>query len=160
VLSEQNHLLEQARAAIEECLAIDPRDDQARYFSAVLDRRENKLEQAERRLRELIASAPKHPYVRYACRYELAQVLDRTDRFEEAMGLLAEAKQIVGGLTDTGLLLRGYDQAADRARCFTQSLPRTRNSSACSGTMTRRGFTKRAGRNSFTRLPTKPRVHE
>jgi len=91
----------------------------------VLDRRENKLDQAERRLRDLIASAPKHPYVRYACRYELAHVLDRTDRFDEAMRLLAEAKEIVGGLTDTGLLLRGYDQAADSARRFTQTLPRT-----------------------------------
>jgi hypothetical protein len=30
-------------SAVEECLMIDPRDDQARYFSAVLDRRENKL---------------------------------------------------------------------------------------------------------------------
>src|SRR5437870_2113391 len=81
VLSEQNHLLEQARAVVEECLAIDPRDDQARYFSAVLDRRENKLDQAERRLRDLIVAVPRHPYVRYECRYELAQVLDRTDRF-------------------------------------------------------------------------------
>jgi tetratricopeptide (TPR) repeat protein len=36
VLSEQNHLLQPARAAIEECLAIDPHDDQARYFSASL----------------------------------------------------------------------------------------------------------------------------
>jgi len=125
VLSEQNHLLEQARAAVEECLAIDPRDDQARYFSAVLDRRENKLDQAERRLRDLIVAVPRHPYVRYECRYELAQVLDRTDRFEEAMRLLAEAKQIVGSLTETELLLRGYDQAADSVRRFTQSLPRT-----------------------------------
>jgi len=33
VLSEQNHLLEPARAAVEECLAIDPRDDQARRKS-------------------------------------------------------------------------------------------------------------------------------
>ena len=110
VLLEQQHQLDQARAAVEECLAIDPRDDQARYFSAVLDRRENKLEEAERRLRDLIASEPKHPFVRYACRYELAQVLDRTDRFDEAMRLLAEAKQIVRALTDTELLTQGYDQ--------------------------------------------------
>src|SRR5437867_4711445 len=41
------------------------------------------------------------------------------------MRLLPEAKQIVGGLTDTGLLVRGYDQAADNTRRFTQSLPRT-----------------------------------
>jgi tetratricopeptide (TPR) repeat protein len=125
LLSEQNHLLPQARAPIEECLAIDPHDDQARYLSAVLDRREDKLEQAERRLRDLIASSPRHPYVRYACRYELAQVLDRTDRFDEAMRLLVEAKQIVGGLTDIGLLLRGYDREADHTRRFTQSLPKT-----------------------------------
>ena len=85
VLLEQQHRLEEARAAVDECLAIDSRDDQARYFSALLDRRENRLEASERKLRDLIASAPKHPYVRYACRYELAQILDRTDRFDEAM---------------------------------------------------------------------------
>jgi tetratricopeptide (TPR) repeat protein len=124
VLLEQQHQLEQARAAVGECLAIDPRDDQARYFSAVIDRRENKLEQAEQGLRDLIASEPKHPYVRYACRYELAQVLDRTDRFDEAMRLLGEAKQIVRGLTDTSLLMEGYDRGAEKARRFTNSQPK------------------------------------
>ena len=90
----------------------------------MLDRRENKIEQAERRLRDLIASEPKHPYVRYACRYELAQVLDRTDRFDEAMLLLLEAKQIVRALTDTGLLAREYDRGAANARRFTESQPK------------------------------------
>ncbi len=116
VLSEQQHRLDEARAAVEECLAVAPCDDQARYFSAVLDRRENKLEEAERRLRELIHSEPKHPYVRYACRYELAQILDRTERFDEAMQLLAQAKQIVRALTDTEVLLQGYDRSAEVAR--------------------------------------------
>jgi tetratricopeptide (TPR) repeat protein len=124
VLLEQNHQLGQAREAVQECLAIDPRDDQARYFMAVLDRRENLLESAERRLRDLITSEPKHPYVRYACRYELAQVLDRTDRFDEAMRWLAEAKDLVRALTDTTVLLRGYDQGAESARKFTQGLPK------------------------------------
>jgi hypothetical protein len=124
VLLEQNHQLEQARETVEHCLAIDPRDDQARYFAAVLERRENNLEAAERRLRDLIASDPKHPYVRYACRYELAQVLDRTERFDEAMALLAEAKQVVGSLTQTELLIKGYDQGAEAARRFTVALPR------------------------------------
>jgi tetratricopeptide (TPR) repeat protein len=123
VLLEKNHLLAEARSAVEECLKIDPRDDQARYFSAVLDRREGRLEETERRLRDLIASEPRHPYVRYACRYELAQVLDRTDRFDEAMRLLAEAKDIVRALTDTELLARGYDQGAGSARRFTVSQP-------------------------------------
>jgi len=124
VLLEQQHSLDQARAAVEECLAIDPRDDQARYFFAVLDRRENKLESAERRLRDLIASEPEHPFVRYACRYELAQVLDRTDRFDEAMRLLAEAKQIVRALTDTESFIKGYDQGAESARHFTKAQPK------------------------------------
>lgn len=125
VLSEQNHLLPQARQAVEECLAIDPQDDQARYFRAVLDRRENLLAVAESRLRDLMASDPKHPYVRYACRYELAQILDRTDRCGEAMRALAEAKGMVRGLTDTGMLLRNYDLGAEKARQFTRNLPKT-----------------------------------
>jgi Flp pilus assembly protein TadD len=123
VLLEQNHQLDEARAAVMECLAIDPRDDQARYFHAVLDRRENKLEEAERRLRDLIHSEPKHPFVRYACRYELAQVLDRTDRFDEAMAWLHEAKNIVRSLTDTEMLIQGYDQGAESARRFISRLP-------------------------------------
>jgi tetratricopeptide (TPR) repeat protein len=124
VLAEKCHRLDQARAAVEECLAIDPRDDQARYFSALLDRREGRLEEAERRLRELIKSEPRHPYVRYACRYELAQILDRTDRFDEAMRLLAEAKALVRELTDTGLLTKAYDQGAENTRRFTNGLPK------------------------------------
>ncbi len=123
VLQEKNHLLAEARATVGQCLAIDPRDDQARYFQAVLDRRENQLELAEQRLRDLVASQPRHPFVRYAARYELAQVLDRTDRFDEAMRLLGEAKDIVRTLTDTDLLCRAYDKDADGARRFTRSQP-------------------------------------
>ena len=120
VLAEQNHRLDQARTAVEECLAIDPKDDQARYFQAVLARRENQLERAETMLCDLLQSEPKHPYVRYACRYELAQVLDRTGRYDEAMSRLFEAKEIVGKLTDTKLLLRAYDQNTENARRFTE----------------------------------------
>ncbi len=125
VLLEKSHQLEKARAAVDECLAIDSKDDQARYFSAVLDRRENKLESAETRLRDLIRSEPRHPFVRYACRYELAQILDRKNDFDGAMQWLGEAKQIVRGLTDTDVLLRGYDQGAESARRFMRSLPKT-----------------------------------
>ena len=124
VLLEQTHRLAEARAAVEECLSIDPRDDQARYFLAVLDRREGLLEVAEQRLRDLMASDPKHPYVRYACRYELAQVLDRTDRFDEAMRLLGEAKEMVRTLTDTVLLTEAYDEDAANTREFTRGLPK------------------------------------
>ena len=124
VLLEQQHRLDQAHAVVEECLNIDPRDDQARYFSALLARRENRNEAAESQLRDLIASEPKHPFVQYACRYELAQVLDRTDRFDEAMRLLLEAKQIVKALTDTEFLIKGYDRGAESARQFTEAQPK------------------------------------
>ncbi len=125
VLCEKSHRLEEARAAVNECLAIDSKDDQARYFAAVLDRRENHLETAESRLRDLIASAPKHPFVRYACRYELAQILDRQGQCDDAMRLLGEAKEIVRGLTDTELLVTDYDAGAESARRFTRGLPNT-----------------------------------
>jgi len=125
VLLEKNHRLAEARAAVAQCLAIDARDDQGRYFSALLDRRENKLEEAERGLRDLISSEPKHPFVRYACRYELAQLLDRTERFDEAMRWLGEAKEMVRALADTELLLRGYDQGAESVRKFVNAQPKT-----------------------------------
>jgi Tfp pilus assembly protein PilF len=124
VLAEKNHRLQEARAAVRECLAIDPRDDQARYFAAVLDRREGQIEQAERGLRDLLGSNPSHPFVRYAARYELAQVLDRTDRFDEAMVQLKAAKEIVLALADAKLLMRSYDQSAESIRRFTASQPK------------------------------------
>jgi tetratricopeptide (TPR) repeat protein len=124
LMMEKQHYLREARAVVEECLAINPRDEQAHYVSALLDRRENLFDPAERRLRELIQSEPKHPYVRYACRYELAQILDRTERFDEAMKMLAEAKQLVRALADTEALLRTYDLAAERARRFALGQPK------------------------------------
>ena len=124
VLLEKNHRLEEARAAVHECLAIDPRDDQARYFMAVLDRREGRIAEAERGLRDLLASDPRHPFVRYAARYELAQALDRTERCDEAMVQLKEAKEIVLALADAKLLMRSYDQSAESIRRFTAAQPK------------------------------------
>jgi len=122
---EQQHRLDEARSVVAECLAIDAHDEQALYLSALLDRRENRLEEAERQLRRLIQSDLKHPYVRYACRYELAQILDRTERFDEAMNLLAEAKQFVRAITDIDAMLKSYDLAAESSRRF--ALSQTKN---------------------------------
>ena len=121
---EQHHLFDEARAWVEECLTIDRQDEQARYFSAVLDHRENKIEEAERRLCDLIASEPKHPYVAYACRFELAQMLDRTGRFDEAMALLTEAKKMVRGLAEIEEVARQYDRWAQMFSGYAKSLPK------------------------------------
>jgi tetratricopeptide (TPR) repeat protein len=123
ILLEQNHRFAEAREAVASCLAIDPRDDQARYFAALLDRRENRIEEAERGLRDLIASGPRHPYVVYASRYELAEVLNRTERFDEAMETLAEAKRLVRALGDVDAMLKEYDEEAARYRASTRAFP-------------------------------------
>ncbi len=124
VLLEKSHRLEEARAALGECLAIDPKDEQSRYLSAVLDRRERKLDQAESRLRDLIASRPTHHFVHYACRYELAHVLDTSGRYDEAMRWLNEAKDLVRALTDTQQYAKFYDLESDKARRLVCGLPR------------------------------------
>lgn len=124
ILAEQNHGFAEAREVIASCLAIDPQDDQARYYAAFLDRRENQLEDAERRLRDLIASNPRHQYVQYASRYELAEVLNRTGRFDEAMQMLSEAKNLVRRLGNIDVMLKEYDREAGQYRESSQELPR------------------------------------
>lgn len=84
----------EARVVVNRCLALEGGNEQARYLSAHLDRRENKLADAEGQFRALLASAPRGPYVAYACHAELAHILDRTERFAEAMAQLALGKQV------------------------------------------------------------------
>jgi tetratricopeptide (TPR) repeat protein len=124
ILFEQNHRFAEAREAIASCLAIDSRDDQARYYAAFLDRRENKIEDAERKLRDLIASNPRHQYVQYASRYELAEVLNRTERHDEAMQMLFEAKSFVRKLGNIESMLKEYDVEAAQYSRSTKALPK------------------------------------
>jgi tetratricopeptide (TPR) repeat protein len=83
---------EETRSAVQRCLELDPGNEQARYLAAHLDRRKNKQAEAERQVRELLASGIKTPQVRYSCHAELAHILDRTERFQEAMAQLEEGK--------------------------------------------------------------------
>ena len=123
ILAERNHRLGEAREAVESILKIDPRDDQGRYFQAFLDRRENKLDVAEQRLRDLLASNPQHQYVQYAARYELAEILDRTKRYEEALQMLVEAKRIVRGAVNVDSMFAEYDSISTRVKHNTIGLP-------------------------------------
>jgi tetratricopeptide (TPR) repeat protein len=124
MLLERDHRFVEARQEVDACLKADAKDEQGRYFEAFLDRRENKLEDAERRLRDLIAAEPKHQYVQYASRYELAAVLDRTGRYDEAMQQLAEAKELVRRLGDIGMMLQRYDHTAAHTLRATRELPK------------------------------------
>ena len=114
VLTEKGHQLAESRAFVDRCLALDPLEEQARYFAAFLARRENNFAEAERLLHDLIATEPKHPYVCYACRYELARILDHTGRFDEALSALAQAKALVAKLADINEVNQAYDAMARR----------------------------------------------
>ncbi len=97
--------VDEARPAVNLCLELDSRNEQARYLSAYLDRRENKLTEAERQLRDLLASGLGHFDVRYACHCELAHILDRTGFFDQAMAQLEEGKN---------LARQAFNRAAER----------------------------------------------
>ena len=86
--------VEETRSVVQRCFELDPGNEQARYWTAFLDRRENKLAEAERQVREMLAAGVKTPQVRYSCHAELAYILDRTERFPEAMVELEQGKKI------------------------------------------------------------------
>ncbi|HZV34870.1 MAG TPA: sulfotransferase, partial [Verrucomicrobiae bacterium] len=84
--------VEEAREALDECLALDAHYPPALYLRAHLDARENKMADAERQLRDLLAAGVSGRNVRYSCHAELARILERTERHDEAMAQLALAK--------------------------------------------------------------------
>ncbi len=118
--------VEAARATVNRCLELDSRNEQARYLSAHLDRRENKLADAERKFRDLIASAPRDPRLRYSCHSEMANVLDRTERFEEAMAQLEEGKLLARQAFNLGaerkLFYERHEEEVRKAKSFPKTI--------------------------------------
>lgn len=112
-----------ARAAVNKCLELDPHGEQARYLAAHLDRRENKLPEAERQFRELIASGHDRQVVWFS-RFELARILDRTQRFDEAMVNLKEAKEREMQAAGIGHAQKTFDERREKAVRKAQALPR------------------------------------
>jgi hypothetical protein len=62
--------------------------------------------------------------VQYACRYELAEILNRTERYDEAMQTLLEAKRLVRAVANVDAMLGEYDETAERFKRHTSSLPK------------------------------------
>src|SRR5665213_3241653 len=113
-----------ARAAVNKCLEIDSRNELARFLSAQLDRRDNKLADAERQLRDLIDSGVRHPHVRYSCHYELAHILDRTERFDEALAQLAEGKKLSRQAANADADVKQFDAWHEHIARKTKALPK------------------------------------
>jgi len=115
--------VDEARAAVNATLALDPRNEPARYFSAHLDRRENKLTGAEQQLRDLLKTGPRDPQLTIYCHFELARILDLTERYDEAMTQLAEAKRVAATTFDTAASMQKYQDRRERTLRKAGSLP-------------------------------------
>lgn len=113
---EKERRLDEAWEQVETCLAKHPRDDQARYFRALLLHRKKKDTEAETVLRDLIKDEPQYPYVKYAAPHLLGVVLDQLGQYDEAMRWLVKAKSQVRTITDTTLLEKSYDEGDRRRR--------------------------------------------
>lgn len=113
---EKERRLDEAWEQVEACLTRHPRDDQARYFRALLLHRKKRDTEAETALRDLIRDRPQYPYVKYAAPHLLGVVLDQLGQYAEAMRWLCEAKARVRTITDTSILERAYDQGDRRRR--------------------------------------------
>jgi tetratricopeptide (TPR) repeat protein len=113
---EKERRLDEAMDNVAACLAKHPRDDQARYFRALLLHRKKKDAEAETALRDLIHDGPQYPYVKYAAPHLLGVVLDQLGQYDEAMRWLVQAKAQVRTITDIAALERGYDEGDRRRR--------------------------------------------
>lgn len=114
----------QARLPVARSLELDPRNELARLLSAQLDHRENKLAEAENQLRDMLAAGVKDATVRYCCHYELANLLDRTDRFDEAMAQVAEAKNLARQAVDVQTESRAFVDLHENAASVATSFPK------------------------------------
>lgn len=85
---------EDARAVAQRCLEVEPGNALGRFLLAHVDRRQGKMDEAEKQLRELLTVSFRDPALRYACHSELAQLLERDGRFDEAMLTLEEGKKV------------------------------------------------------------------
>lgn len=122
-LLARTNSIDDAREAVGKCLKLDSSNEHAHYLAAHLDRRENKLSGAEQQFRDLIASGPRDPYVRYSCHSELAHILDRTERYDEAMAQLSEGKNFARQKVNQEAERKRIDVWHDDLASKTKSLP-------------------------------------
>ena len=119
---EKERRLDEAWENIAACLQKHPRDDQARYFRALLLHRKKHDAEAETALRDLIQDRPQYPYVKYAAPHLLGVVLDQLGQYDEAFRWLVTAKAQVRTITDTAALENAYDEGDRRRRVLLAGL--------------------------------------
>lgn len=100
----------------ERALAADPNSRSALLLRARLDRRAGRLETAEALLRAFASTPHPDAWTRAAAWYELGGILDRQERYDDAMSSFLEAKAI---------LRPGADKYIQIQRKFRQQLQAT-----------------------------------
>lgn len=94
-LYERRHQLDEAQSAVTDALRRDPQNDEANLQQALLDRRSGAIDKAASQLRALGASASHLWTIRAQALYELAQLLDDQQHYDEAFEALVSAKQLL-----------------------------------------------------------------
>ncbi len=116
--------VDEARAAVDKCLKLDPHSESARYLSAHLYRRENKLVEAEQHFRDLLRSDLRDPVVVYFSHFELARILDSTEHYDKAMAELEEAKRLAALTINVAEGRKIFDQRRERTLAKVKALPK------------------------------------
>jgi tetratricopeptide (TPR) repeat protein len=93
-LYERGHRLEQAAALVERALALQPDHPWSLLARARLKRLAGALEEAENQIRQLLEKSSCDPQTKIRAWYELGGILDRQQRFDEAMTAFLEAKAL------------------------------------------------------------------
>jgi tetratricopeptide (TPR) repeat protein len=94
-LYERRHQLADAQAVVEEALAREPANEEALLQRAVLDRRLGEAARAETGLRGLVADKSHTWQTRAQAWYELAQMLDDNEHYDDAFEALIAAKRLI-----------------------------------------------------------------
>jgi len=116
--------VENARVVLERVAALEPNNPWVRFFSGQLDRREGKFAEAEQKLRDILSAAPQDPKLVSACHMELARVLDRLQRFDEAMNSLEAAKKIAAQGMKVEAMKKSFEERSAKALALARSLPK------------------------------------
>jgi tetratricopeptide (TPR) repeat protein len=93
-LYERRHQLDDARAAIDEALTREPGNEKAQFQRAVLDCRSGDLAGAESMLRALVGDVSRSGEIRCQSWYELAQMLDDAQHYDDAYEAFLSAKKL------------------------------------------------------------------
>jgi tetratricopeptide (TPR) repeat protein len=93
-LYERGHRTAEAAALLERALHLDTAHAHARLTQARLARLANRLDEAKQLARGLLDNGSLDPTTRIRTWYELGAILDRQERFDEAMTAFLEAKAL------------------------------------------------------------------